>query len=284
MAEVKSIIKKMCMIGEAAVGKTSLIRRFVYDRFSDRYIATLGTKTSAKELQIITASEEVKLKLQIWDIIGLRSFAKLQKHAYNGANGAFFVVDITRKGTLQTFESWLLSLYKVAGEIPVILLANKNDLKAEFGKPEIEELLKDYGFPYFLTSAKTGENVNNAFHILGKLMIEPWEAKGILPKLEEAQALKKEIEPELEEGRSLSVYEVENIIMARFCDLLEDSDFAMTVINEQFRRAGLDYLDPTVERLNKIVEYLIKAASNRVEPARLEKEMKAYENLVKMVG
>jgi small GTP-binding protein len=284
MMKIKELMKKMCVIGEAAVGKTSLIRRFVYDRFSDRYIATIGTKTSAKELKITTEKEDVNLQLQIWDIIGLRSFAKLQKHAYKGAKGAFFVMDITRKGTLRTFEGWLLSLYRVAGEIPVVLLANKVDLKADFRKEEIEESVKDYGFPYFFTSAKTGKNVNEAFETLGELMIKPWQKKKIIPQLEESQTMLKEVEPELESGRSLSVFEVENIIMARYCDLLENPDFAMGIINEQYRKAGLDFMDPTIERLNTVVEFLIKAAEGHVEPPRLEKEKNAYMNLVKKVG
>ena len=124
-------MKKMCVIGEAAVGKTSVIRRFVLDKFDDRYISTIGTKTSAKDIQITIDEEEVQLKLQIWDVLGLRCFSNLQKSTYKGSKGAFIVLDITRKGTLRSLEDWLLSLYRVAGEIPVIVLANKNDLKAE---------------------------------------------------------------------------------------------------------------------------------------------------------
>ncbi len=282
MTEVKQMMKKMCVIGEAAVGKTSLIRRYVLDKFSDRYIATIGTKTSAKELQIKTDEEEVNLKLQIWDTVGLRSFAKLQMKAYKGASGAFFVLDKTRRSTWFSFGNWLLSLYRVTGEIPVVLLANKNDLTSELDNSEVEKFMENYKFPYFFTSAKTGENVDTAFQILGEMMIKPWESKNIIPKLELSET--KEMEPELEPGRNLSIFEVEDIIMARFCDLLEDPDFAMAVINEQFRRAGLDFMYPTVDRLNKVVEYLIKAASGRVEPARLEKEMEAYSSLVKLIG
>ncbi|UCE73030.1 MAG: GTP-binding protein [Methanomassiliicoccales archaeon] len=284
MSEKRVMMKKVCLIGEAAVGKTSLIRRFVFDRFSDTYIATIGTKTSAKELTIKTEKEEVLLKLQIWDIIGLRSFAKLQTHVYQGAKGAFIVTDITRKGTLRTIEAWILSLFKTAGEIPIIILANKNDLKPEFGKPEIEEIIKDYGFPYLFTSAKTGENVNEAFQILGTLMIEPWKGKNILSQLEKSQTLQEDIEPELEPGRALSVFEVEDIIMARYCDLLEDPKYAMAIINEQYIMAARNFKDPTVERLNWIMNNLIKAAQSRVDPARLDREFKAYTSLIERIA
>lgn len=280
MPEVKQMMKKMCMIGEAAVGKTSLIRRFVLDKFEDRYISTLGTKTTAKELQLTMGEENIILKLQIWDILGLRCFGKLQRNAYRGAYGAFFVLDTTRKGTLYSFENWLSSLYKVTGEIPVIMLANKNDLKGEIRKSEIEKVAMDYGFLHYFTSAKTGENVKEAFETLGKLMIKPWT--GIktmaLPEVPETM----EAEPELEPDRKLSIFEVEDIIMARYCDLLEDPDFAMAIMREQFKRAGLNYMCPTIEDLKKAVDYLIEAASNRIEAPRLVKERKAYTNLIKM--
>ena len=284
MTEKENIAKKMCVIGDAAVGKTSLIRRFVYDKFSDRYIGTIGTKTSAKKLQLTKDDgEEIILTLQIWDIIGLRSFAKLQKRAYKGAKGAFFVFDKTRKRTWHQLENWLLSLYEVAGEIPVIVLANKNDLLSEFENSEIESYIQNYDLPCYFTSAKTGENVDKAFKALGELMLKPWEHKNLAPLLEMSRSMGTEIEPELEPGRALSIFEVEDIIMARYCDLFEDADFAMALINEQYRRADLEFKEPTVGRLNKVVEYLIKAASNRIEPARLVKESKAYNDLIKLI-
>jgi small GTP-binding protein len=283
MYEELQMMKKMCVIGEAAVGKTSLIRRFVYDKFSDRYIATIGTKTSGKEIQIFSDKKEVHLKLQIWDLIGLRSFGKVQKKAYKGANGAFFILDKTRKNTWLSFNSWLLSLYRVAGEIPVIVLANKNDLTCASDNNVIVNYFKQYGFQCIFTSAKTGQGVNNAFYSLGELMIKPWENRNLIQKLEKEVSQKIKMEPELEPGRNLSVFEAENIIMARFCDLFGDPESAMSLINEQFRRAGLSHIEPSIERLNKVVDFLMKAASDRIESVRLEKEYKAYMNLINLI-
>jgi small GTP-binding protein len=280
MPEVKHIIKKMCMMGEAAVGKTSLIRRFVLDKFDDRYISTLGTKTTAKELHLTIGEGVIILKLQIWDILGLRCFGKLQRNAFRGANGAFFVLDTTRPGTLYSFENWLSSLYKVTGEIPIIVLANKNDLKAKVRNNEIEKIAMDYGFLHYFTSAKTGKNVIEAFETLGKLMIKPWKGLRTMALPEMPDTL--EIEPEMNSDRKLSIFEVEDIIMARYCELLEDPDFAMAIMREQFKRAGLNYMCPTVQELRKAVEYLLDAASNRIEAPRLAKERKAYTNLIKM--
>ena len=95
MTEVKEIMKKMCVVGEPAVGKTSLIRRFVLDKFEDKYISTIGTKTTAKDLRIVLDKETMDLKLQIWDILGSRSFSKIQNIAYKGAKGAFIVLNLT---------------------------------------------------------------------------------------------------------------------------------------------------------------------------------------------
>jgi small GTP-binding protein len=284
MSEVKEMVKKICVIGEAAVGKTSLIRRFVLDKFDDRYIATIGTKTSAKEVKVNLGEEVTYLKLQIWDILGLRSFSAIQKCAYRGAHGAFIVVDITRKGTLNTMDRWLYSLYKEAGEIPVVILGNKTDLNSDFHKSEITKLVTDYGFPCLLTSARTGENVNKSFSKLGRMIVNDWKPFiQVIPKLEKTLSIQSDVEPELELDRKFSIFEVEDIIMARYCDLLEDPDFAMAIIRKQFKRADFNFMYPTIGGLKTAVEYLVQAASNSIEGPRLEREHKAYNDLIKMI-
>jgi small GTP-binding protein len=284
MAEVKDMMKKMVVIGEAGVGKTSLIRRFVVDKFDDKYIVTIGTKTSKKILTLKDGGTNVNLKLIIWDILGQRSFPKLKESAYKGANGAFVVLDLTRRETLDSFETWLSQLYKIAGEIPVIVLANKNDLKSEYGKKEIENLVKDYGFPYYLTSAKTGRNVNDAFNTLGKMMIKHWADKKIGPEIEEAMALEKEVSIEIDPDKPLTALEVEDIMMARYCGLLEDPDYAMAIIREQFKKAEVDFKYPTPEGLTKVLDYLIVAASNQVEASRLKNEERTLANLIRRIS
>ena len=283
MTKPKDIMKKMCVMGEASVGKTSLIRRFVYDKFDDRYISTLGTKTTAKEMQITIGEEEYNLKFQIWDILGSRSFSNIQKTTYNGSQGAFIVLDLTRKETMYSFGNWLLSLYKITGQIPVVVLANKNDLKVEFDREEIEALLRVYGFPYFLTSAKTGENVNLAFETLGKIMIKPFPGLTVGSWLGAPETLDG-LDVEMEPGRKFTAIEVEDIIMARFCNLLEDTDIAMAILREQFKRANVNFMNPSVEDLEKVIDFLMDAASPLVEPHRLKKEEKTYSNLLKRIA
>lgn len=283
MTEYKEVMKKMCVLGEAAAGKTSLIRRFVVDKFDDKYIVTIGTKTSKKILTIRGEDANVSLKLMIWDILGQSHFQKLKESAFKGSNGAFIVLDLTRRETLESFNQWLGSLYKIVPDIPVVLLANKNDLEGKFGREEIEEVVSAYGFPFFFTSAKTGENVNNAFYTLGKMMIEHWKPSKSTPKAE-VEEKEGALEPEAEIDRNLSAVDVEDIIMARYCDLLEDPEFAMAIIRQQFKRAEVDFRNPTPEGLLMVVDYIISAAADQVEQNRLQDEKKAYEDLIRMIS
>jgi small GTP-binding protein len=283
MTEVLDVMKKMCVIGDTSVGKTSLIRRFVVDKFDDKYIVTIGTKTSKKTLTFRGEDANVSLKLIIWDILGQSHFDMVKESAFKGTNGAFIVMDLTRRDTLQSIEKWLSSLYHVMSGVPVVVLANKNDLKAELGKDEIEELLKDYKFPYFLTSAKTGENVDEAFYTLGKMMMKDWRYKGDQPQYEKSESTEEIIEAQAEQDRRLTAIDVEDIIMARYCELLEDPEFAMAIIREQFKRADVDFRAPTPQGLKSVAEYIIIAASDIVEANRLEKERRAYSNLIRMI-
>lgn len=284
MTETKEIMKKMCVIGGAAVGKTSLIRRFVVDKFDDKYIVTIGTKTSKKVLTFKDGATNVSLKLMIWDILGQKNFPKLKESAYRGTNGAFIVLDLTRRETLYTFEGWLLSLFNVSGEIPIVVLANKSDLKPEIEKEEIDNLVKDFNFPYYITSAKTGKNVNEAFSTLGRMMLKPWKKVKIGPQLKISQAYEDKVGIEMDVDRKLTALEVEDMIMARYCELLEDPDYAMAIIREQIKRADVSFKYPTPEGLEKVVDHLINAASDHIEMDRLNKEKREYLNLIRKIG
>ena len=162
---------KICLVGEAAVGKTSLIRRFVLDDFDDKYIQTLGTKVSKKELSVSQDGEAVKVDMTIWDIMGQKGFRELLKEAYfYGAKGVIAVTDVTRKTTLDDLDDWIEGVYSVTGKIPIQYMANKWDLKdqAEIGEEELVQATKAYDSPYFFTSAKTGEGVEAAFQNLAE--------------------------------------------------------------------------------------------------------------------
>lgn len=175
--ERKRFQRKICLLGDGAVGKTSLIRKYVFDKFDDKYLPTIGTKVSRKEVVIPFQKEEivVDLTMIIWDIVGQKAYQKLRKMYYQGANGALVVCDVTRRETLDSMTEWTNSLFEVSKPVPVLFLANKSDMihKAEFEPPELEAITSEFKAAYFYTSAKSGANVNRAFYKLGELMTLP---------------------------------------------------------------------------------------------------------------
>src|SRR5437867_4046223 len=109
---MRSVIMKakVCLVGEAAVGKTSLIRRYVLDQYDDRYETTLGAKVTKKELRIPIKEKhlEVQLDLTIWDVMGDDTFRELLTKAYfAGARGVLAVADLTRRKTLEGVSGWI---------------------------------------------------------------------------------------------------------------------------------------------------------------------------------
>ncbi|MFQ6107118.1 MAG: Rab family GTPase [Thermoplasmata archaeon] len=170
---------KVCLVGEAAVGKTSLIRRYVLDQFEDKYVTTLGAKVSKKEMRIPVPESDmtVNLVMVIWDIMGEKSFRELTKEAFfHGTKGILAVCDLTRYNTLRELDDWVESVFGVVGEVPVIYAVNKVDLKDEimimYGESELDQSTRAFNAEYFYTSAKTGENVQLTFENLGTRMVK----------------------------------------------------------------------------------------------------------------
>ena len=164
---------KVCLVGETAADKTALIRGHVLDNFDDRYVQTLGTAVSKKELRVTSpaGSGEMMVDMTVWDIMGQKGFRELLKEAYfYGAHGVIGVCDITRRKTLDDLEDWIGGVYSVTGKIPVILLGNKIEYSehAQIHEEDLARAAKDYDCPYFFTSARTGLNVELAFRTLAE--------------------------------------------------------------------------------------------------------------------
>ncbi len=175
MPQIQKMKVKICLVGEGAVGKTSLLRRFVYDEFDDRYITTMGAKVSKKDIMVREQDgSRIMVNMTIWDIMGQKSFRDIMKEAFfYGAQGVLAVCDVTRRETLSELHDWVASVRKVTGEIPIHFLANKVDLKDQitFDKSELAEVAAKYDSPYDYTSARTGENVQEAFDNLAKMIV-----------------------------------------------------------------------------------------------------------------
>ncbi|MCX6650366.1 MAG: GTP-binding protein [Methanomassiliicoccales archaeon] len=161
-------MKKICLLGDGEVGKTSLIRRYVLDLFDDQYIQTFGAKVSKKVLEL----EDVNLTLMIWDVLGQKTQKALHSTYYSGANGALVVCDMTRPETMANLEHWVADLREVAGDIPIIIIGNKCDLEMKIDKAEMQRFAAETGAPTMLTSARTGENVQEVFELLGGRVME----------------------------------------------------------------------------------------------------------------
>ncbi len=183
MVDIIKMKKKVCLLGDEGVGKTSLIRRYVLDMFDDEYIATLGAKVSKKEIDLNFSKEVEKpvyanIKLSVWDILGQKDESTLRARPvyYRGTNGALIVCDITRKDTFKNIPEWIKSLDKVEYNLPLIIIGNKIDLykEASVFYKDLEELGKKYNYPIFLTSAKTNSNVEKAFYTLTEMMIKKY--------------------------------------------------------------------------------------------------------------
>lgn len=167
---------KICLVGDVGVGKTSLIRRYVLDMFDDKYIATIGTKVTKKDVQVDnpeTGKPEI-VTLLIWDIMGQPSFREVLREAYfYGAQGSIAVCDVTSKESLNELRYWMKAMTATTGKIPVVFLGNKSDLKEESRVTidDLENFAKKHDAPSMLTSAKTGHNVEQAFVTLVSEMI-----------------------------------------------------------------------------------------------------------------
>ncbi len=165
---------KLIVIGPAAVGKTSLIRRFVENQFSFNYKSTIGVDFLAKSIRL---EDDKVVKLALWDIGGQARFKILRRNFFEGTHGAILVFDLSRANTFPKMKEWLIDMRSIIEhKIPFIILGNKSDLLSEVGEVIDREdprrfAAKEESF-YFETSAKTGENVEKAFNELTKLMLK----------------------------------------------------------------------------------------------------------------
>lgn len=164
---MSDVAKKICMLGDFGVGKTSLVGRFVRNTFSDKYLTTVGVKVDSKLVEL----DGKALKLVVWDIAGKSALDTLNQSYLKGASGLILVVDGTREPTLRSALYLQMQANTVLAGAPAVLLVNKLDLidKWEILPATIAELRKT--LPVFETSARSGDGVEAAFAALaGKLL------------------------------------------------------------------------------------------------------------------
>lgn len=156
------------MLGAFAVGKTSLVARFVKSIFSEKYLTTVGVKIDKKSLKV----GDQEMTLILWDLAGEDEFLQLRTSYLRGSHGYFLIADGTRRATLDKAVELQQRTENEIGRVPFILLINKSDLKSEWDIPDSEiAALTATGWIVFETSAKTGANVEEVFQLIGEKMI-----------------------------------------------------------------------------------------------------------------
>jgi small GTP-binding protein len=164
MSTLNRISKKVILLGHFGVGKTSLSRQFVHQKFSDEYLTTIGVKVDKKEIE----TGDKLVSMIIWDIEGGAIQSKLPQTYFLGAHGIIYVFDLLRPSTYANIAKELDYFRNLLPKASVQIIGNKKDLLDEI---DLEDFERDFEGQYdFLSSAKTGENVETMFENLAKLM------------------------------------------------------------------------------------------------------------------
>ena len=163
------IKKKICMVGVFAVGKTSLVQRFVKSIFSEKYLTTVGVKIDKKTLSV----DGQQVDLMLWDLQGEDEFQELQLSYLRGTSGYFLVADGTRGFSLERSLELKKKVEDAIGDVPFLLLLNKADLEDQWEvNSETITKLERENWRILKTSAKTGEGVEEAFRALAAKTLE----------------------------------------------------------------------------------------------------------------
>ncbi len=157
------------MVGAFATGKTSLVSRFVFSLFSEKYLTTVGVKIDKKALDV----KERNVNLILWDLYGEDEFQKIRLSYLRGSSGYLLVVDGTRRSTLEKAFNLQTRVEETIGKVPFVLVLNKWDLTDEWeiDNTEIDEIVQK-GWTVMKTSAKSGLGVEEVFHTLAHKIVE----------------------------------------------------------------------------------------------------------------
>ncbi len=166
-----TLTSKVCVVGDFAVGKTSVVERFVNNHFSEKYLSTVGVKIDTKEIAF--ADQGIVQKLVIWDVAGSDRFSHAEFAYLRGAQGYIFVADGTRPATLGAAADLGEQIAQQYGAVPSVLLVNKRDLTAEWDVSDDRIAALEASWKYvYLTSAKSGDGVEHALTRLAEMIID----------------------------------------------------------------------------------------------------------------
>ncbi len=249
---------KIVLLGDPSVGKTSLVSRFVLNNFDEKYITTLGTRVYKKEVPLELDGEKRKVILMVWDTLGQKGFERILQNALRGSKGAIMVSDITRRETFDNLEKWVFRTLLYSGAMPMVFVANKSDLKDkyDFSAQDMRDLGDKYDFPAYLTSAKTGNHVEEAFKHLAREITHVLKGKKELPPISNLFCAKLE----QEKGKEIdidSLFHLEDYVISTFCERFGNQQDAMPIIRQQFKTLHIDFTSPSLNDMMKVSQRLI---------------------------
>lgn len=239
---------KVVLLGDGGVGKTSLIRRFVVDQYSDDYITTVGTKVSKRSLNLGHPAAEVEMAMQIWDVLGQKGYSGVQETAMKGAQGVLMVYDVTSDESRRNLEDyWLPAVWRLAGRVPMVIAGNKSDLAVDrvWVEDYLYFLAQKYTCPGILTSAKTGDHVEQTFKSLAEQILA-----GAGHPIRRIALVTPPQEP------IDRLIRVTDKIMTDFCYRMGGVEAGMPIVKRQLGLANLDVRAPTEGAIRDLVERL----------------------------
>jgi len=244
--ELREIVKKVVLLGDGGVGKTSMVARYVVEKFDDKQIATIGTKVHRKDIQLVYPNLIINLKMMIWDILGQKEYSKIRAASMTGANGIVAIADLSRPETISSLSDfWLVESTRTGGVLPIVFVGNKLDIVGRDSPSSklIESASARRGAPLILCSAKTGEKVDTVFRTMGEMLVTDLASSARKEKV----------------SKPNSLAEAVDFIIQDFCAQYGDLEKAMLIVQHQFKEAGIDIRNPNYDSVIDGLNRLTKA-------------------------
>jgi small GTP-binding protein len=267
---LREVDRKLVLFGDGKVGKTSLITRYIDQSFSPGYIPGTGLKVFSKMLEFVYPNLIVNLRMSIWDTAGQKWYSRIREPALQGAQGVILVCDLSRPETVASIgDFWLGEVKNATGQMPIAIVGNKVDLITRKGNilDMLENIGAKNGIDVFVTSAKSGENVDNVFRLAGERFV-----------MDIANTIGKE-----STKKPVNLREVTDNIVEDFISQHGNVEKALTIVHNQFKDAGFNLDAPekkalirALERLQKVEEILL---SENIAHANFEERKKMVESV-----